>query len=60
MEALDDEKHHQYSPIRPLHREIILPGSSGSGWTRSTDPIDRMSPSPGQPESLSINLGCSD
>ena len=31
-----------------LHREIFLPRSSGSGWIRSTDPVDRMSLIPGQ------------
>ena len=42
------------------HREIFLPGLGGSGWIRSTDPVDRMSPSPGQIWSRSIHLGCSD
>ena len=30
------------------HREIFLPGLSGSEWIRSTDPVDCMFPSPGQ------------
>ena len=43
-----------------FHREIFLPGSDGFGWIRSTDPVDRMSLSPGQIWSMPINLGCFD
>ena len=46
--------------INNLHWEIFLPGSGGSGWIRSTDPVDRMSLSPGQIWSMPINLGCYD
>ena len=31
-----------------IYREIFLPGSGGSEWIRSTDPVDRISLSPGQ------------
>ena len=43
-----------------LHWEIFLPGSGGSEWIRSTDPVDCISLSLGQIWSMPINLGCSD
>ena len=33
---------------KTVHREIFLPGSGGSRWIRSINPVDRMSPSPVQ------------
>ena len=39
-----------------LYQEFFLPGSSESGWIRSTDSVDCISLSPDRTWSMSINL----
>ena len=50
----------QYKGNTLSHRENFLPRSGGSGWIRSIDLVDCMSPNLDQISSRSINLGCSD